>query len=313
MHTWIQDAPTGVYKNHALSSRMREAAIEKSVFMDHVSPEEGFGKNKGESITITRIANIAEPTSPVLSETERIPEDTFTLSTTSITALEIGRSVPYTSLSRDLSAYDIDNPIQKKLLQQLQLSLDTMIADAFKSCQVKYTPTGLTSNNIATNGTFGATATVNMNLYHVEEIYDYMYDTLHTPTVDGDYIGIFRHASIRGIMRDPEWIEWHKYTNPTAKFNGEVGKLENIRFIDTNHADALSEVGTGSVLGEGVVFGDDAIVMAEVMAPELLADENKGGDFGRQKAVAWYGILNFGEPFPTGNPGEARIVHVGSL
>jgi len=35
---WQFDAPTGTYKQHALSKRIYNAAVENSVFMDHVQP-----------------------------------------------------------------------------------------------------------------------------------------------------------------------------------------------------------------------------------------------------------------------------------
>lgn len=313
MQTWEQDAPTGVYKSHAMSQRLRESAIENTKFLDHVRPEPDYGKGRGETITLTRIAAVAEPTSAVLDEQTRIPEDDFTLSTTAITVSELGRSIPFTSLSTDLSEFDLNNPIQKKLREQLSLTLDTMAATAFKTTQIKYSVDGVSSSTVATSGTFGSTSAANMTVYHLEEIRDYMFDTLYVPPAEGDdYIGIFRTLGIRGIKRDPDWEEWHKYTDPASKFNSEVGRMENIRLIETNHADALGQVGTSSVLGEGVVFGDDACVVAEAMAPELRAEMNVGNDFGRSKAVAWYGILAFGLPFPTGNAGEAKILHVGS-
>lgn len=310
--TWTFDAPTGTYKNHAMSSRLYEAAVENSVFMDHVRPVEGFGRHKGESITLTRVQNITEPTTADLEETVRIPEDEFNLTTKTITVTEMGRAVPFTSLSQDLSEYDIENPIQRKLRDQMRLVLDTKVATAFKTALIKYVPTGAASNNITVNGTPGALATSNMNFFHVEEIRDYMFDTLQVPPLDGDdYIGIFRTLGLRGIKRDDQWEEWHKYNDPQAKYNGEVGRIEGIRFIETNHARALGKIGTGSVLGEGVIFGEDSVAMAEAMTPELRAAIP--GDFGRSKAVAWYGILGFGSIWDTGNAGEAKVVHVTSL
>src|SRR4029453_1185003 len=109
--------------------------------------------------------------------------------------------------------------------------------------KVKYTPTGAAAGTITTNGPFGATATVNMNVFHLEEIYDYMYDTLFVPTLaNDDYIGIFRPPRIRGIMRDPTWTEWQKYADPQAKYNGEVARLEGIRLLTPNNANALAKV-----------------------------------------------------------------------
>jgi N4-gp56 family major capsid protein len=308
---WQFDAPTGTFKNHAMSQKLYEQAIAESHFMEHVATVEGFGKKKGETVTLTRLAALTEPSSAKLSEGERIPEDSYSISTTSITVSEYGRAVPYTSLADDLSFFDLESPIQSALKDQMKLSLDTVAATAFKTAKIKYAPTGIASYNLATNGTFGATATANLNVYHVEEIRDYMYDTLFVPPIGSDYVGIFRSLGLRGLKRDPAWEQWHVYTDPGAKFNNEIGRIEQVRFVETNHSQALGKVGTGSVLGEGVVFGRDNIAMAEVLTPELRAA--MPADFGRSKAVAWYGILEMGIIWDTGNAGQARIVHVGSL
>jgi N4-gp56 family major capsid protein len=293
-----------------MSKRLYMAALEDSTFMDHVQPIEGFGRKMGENVTLTRIATIAEPTSANLTEGERIPEDTYSISTRAITVVEIGRAVPFTSLAEDLTFFDLENGIQRRLRDQMTLVLDTKAATAFKTASVKYIPTGVTTATWDTDGTASTAATANMNVFHVEEIADYMYDTLQTPKIGGDYIGIFRNRSIRGLKRDPAWEEWHKYTDPQAKYNDEVGRIENVRFIRTNHADALGNIGTNSVLGEGVVFGQDGVAMAEVLTPELRAGMPE--DFGRSKAVAWYGILEFGLIWNTANAGQARVVHVAS-
>jgi N4-gp56 family major capsid protein len=310
---WQFDAPTGTYKQHAMSKRLYMAALENAVFMDHVTPVEGYGKKQGENVTLTRVATITEPTSVTLTEGVRIPEDTYSISTTSITVTEIGRAVPFTSFAQDLSFFDLENSIQTRLRDQMGLALDTKAAAAFKTAQVKYIPTGLAAGTFDTDGTASTAATANLNVFHVEEIRDYLFDTLHTPPAEGDkYVGIFRTLGLRGIKRDPDWDEWHKYTDPQAKFNNEIGMIENVRFIETNHANALAKKGTGSVLGEGVVFGSDGIALAEVQTPELRAQVNVGQDFGRANAVAWYGILAFGIIWDTANAGQARIVHVTS-
>lgn len=309
--SWTYDAPSGTYKNHAMSTKLYEKAIEESHFAEHVSPVAGFGKKQGETVTITRLSTIGEPTSALLAENERIPEDSYSLSTVALTVKEYGRSVPYTSLHDDLSEFSMENPIQKALKNQMTLTMDTLFASAFKQAKVKYACTGATANNITTNGTFGAASTVNLNFWQVEQIRDYLYDTLLCNPISGNYVGVFRSLALRGLKSDTTWAEWHKYTDPSAKYNGEVGMIEGVRFIETNHNAALGKVGTGSVLGEGVVFGEDAVALAEVLTPELRA--GVPADFGRQKAVAWYGILTAGLIWDTGNAGEAKVIHVGSL
>lgn len=309
---WSYDAPSGTYKNHDLSNALRVAAIAETKFMQFVRPEPGYGKKQGESITITRVSNIAVPTNGRLTENERIPEDEVVLSTVAITVSEWGRSVPYTSLAQDLGKFDIENIIQKQLKNQMSLVMDSAAADAFQTAKVKAIPDGVASLTFDTDGTASTQATVNLNVYHVEQIRDYMFSTLYVPPAEGDdYIGLLHTNAKRGLMSDPAWENWQKYTDPSKKFNSEIGRMENIRFVEINNANALSgTLGASSVLGEAIFFGDDAVVMAVAEDPELRASMPQ--DFGRAKAVAWYGILEFGLVWDTATAGEARVVHVTS-
>lgn len=312
--TWTYDAPSGTYKNHALSSKLREGAVAEALFMQFASPEPGYGKKMGESITISRLASLDEPSDGRLAEGNKIPEDNISLSTKAITVSEWGRSVPYTSLAQDLSKFDPDNMVQKKLMEQMRLTLDTAVADAFtsSSVKVKAIPTGVSALTFDTDGTASSQAVVNLNVYHIEQIRDYMFSTLLVPPYEGgDYVCLLATKAKRGLMSDPNWETWHKYTDPSAKYNSEIGRLENIRFVEVNHSNALSgSLGSGGVLGEAVVFGEDAVVMAVAQDPELRRGIPE--DFGRKQAVAWYGILEFGVVWDTANAGEARIVHVTS-
>jgi N4-gp56 family major capsid protein len=288
------------------------AAIADTKFMQFVRPEGGYGKKKGESITITRVANIDVPTDGRLVENNRIPEDELTLSTTAITVSEWGRSVPYSSLSEDLGKFNVENMIQKKLKDQMALTLDNAAADAFTGGLVKAIPNGVASLVFDTDGTASTTATANLNMYHVEQIRDYMYSTLNVEPYEGDdYICICSTKAKRGLISDPAWETWHKYTDPAAKYKSEIGRIENIRFIETNNTSALSgSLGSGGVLGEAVFFGADAVAMAVAEDPELRIGMPQ--DYGRQKGVAWYGILEFGRVWDSASPGEGRIVHLAS-
>lgn len=313
-YSWAFDAPTGVYKSHAMSSDLRQAAIGQCKFMQFVRPESNYGAKKGDTITISRVSNLSIPTSGRLTEQQKIPEDALSMSTVSITVSEWGRAVPYTNLVEELSAFNIENIVQRSLRDQMAQILDTAAAAPFKSssAKIKAIPTGVSALTFDTDGTASTAATANLNVYHVEQIRDYMFSTLNVPPYEGDdYVCLMATKAKRGLMSDPDWQDWHKYTDPSAKYNGEIGRLENVRFIEINRTDALSgSKGTGSVLGECVFFGADAVAMAVVQDPELRA--SVPGDFGRQKAIAWYGILEFGVVWDTANAGEARIVHVTS-
>ena len=312
-HSWAFDAPSGVYKNHDLSKKIRMAAIAETKFMQFVKPEPGYGKKKGESVTIIRVSNVTVPTSSALTEGVRIPEDTVSLSTQAVTVGENGRAIPYSSLSLDLASFDLENAIQRKLRDQLKLNMDIEASAAFKVGKIKAIPDGISSLVFDTDGTASTAGAVNLNMYHVETIRDYMFSTLNIDPHSGDdYMCILSTKAKRGLIRDPQWIDWKKYTDPSAKYNGEIGRIENIRFIESNHASALSgSLGTGAVLGEAVFFGAEPVVMGIVEDPELRAKESE--DYGRSKGVAWYGVYGYGQVWSdSANAGEARVVHVTS-
>lgn len=313
--TWTYDAPSGVFKSHEMSARLYEQVTEDSVWMDHVSDiDDAYGKGMGETVTWTRLSSITEPTTLDIVEGIRIPEDEYSFSTDSVTVGEIGRAIPYTSLAQDLSFFDLENKVQRALVDQLRRGLDTKVATKAKEVNLKYVPSGSAAGSFETgSASVSATAAANFNPYHAEAIYDAMYDTyLIPPYVGDDYMGVFRWQALRGMISSPEWEEFHKYTDPSGKFNNEVGRWANIRFQRTNHSNALSKTGTGDVLGEGVIFGQDFLAMAEAESPSLVA-KTGGDDFGRSKAVAWYGILAFCLIWAsTSNAGEVRGVHVGS-
>ena len=167
---WQFDAPSGVFKSHAMSQKLYMAALENSVFMDFMQPVDGYGRKKGDTVTLTRIAAMTEPGSPDLTEGERIPEDQYSISTTSITVNEIGRAVPFTSFAEDLTFFDLENGIQRRLRDQMRLSLDTKAATAYKTAQVKYIPTGVAAGTFDTDGTASTSATANWNVFHIEEV-----------------------------------------------------------------------------------------------------------------------------------------------
>ena len=54
------------------------------------------------------------------------------------------------------------------------------------------------------------------------------------------------------IKRDPNWVEAHKYASPDEIFEGEIGKINNVRFVETSEA----KIWKGTGCPEGLaVFG----------------------------------------------------------
>lgn len=315
--TWTFDAPTGVYKSHYISNKLLHVAVEEMKMVPFTTPVDDFGKGKGETVTLMHIKHVAEPTSAELSETTRIPIDKVQMGTRAITLVEMGRGIEFSHLFRVLSRFDIKNEIQKELSLQMERCMDSASAAAFKHTDVKviFIPTSLTGGTWDTDGTPSTSASHNLTFDHMGVISDYMAGDLHVPFYQGDnYVGCFARKPLRGLKQDPLWQAVHLYLRKGELFfKGEVGMAENIRCVQVNRENALSNsIGTGSVTGQGVVFGSEAVARVEAEAPHLRLSPDYQSDFGRTQAVAWYGIIKFGSFWNTATDGEAKIVRIGS-
>lgn len=58
---------------------------------------------------------------------------------------------------------------------------------------------------------------------------------LATP-INGDYVAIIHPDVSYDLMRDAEWKDWSKYTTPEHMYNGEIGKIHGVRFVETSEA-----------------------------------------------------------------------------
>lgn len=311
---WVPDVASGVLRNHALSEKIRGAAIAKTIILPYVPNEPGYGRRMGDTLTITRVRNMSEPTSALVGERERIPIDTYAQSSVSVTVSGYGRAVEYSHKSELLQHYDQESWMQKKLREQMRLVLDTLAATAMKTCKISYAPTSLSAGTFDTDGTPSTTALVNITVQHVKVLRDYAMDTIHVPGYGEDdrYILLLSTKGCRGIRNDSEFVAWHAPQGAQEHFvRGKIGAVENVDIIEVNHTNALANnKGTGGVLGEGLFFGDDAAFMATAEDPELRAAIP--GNFGLDMAVAWFGIFGMGIVWDTANDGEARIIHVTS-
>lgn len=89
--------------------------------------------------------------------------------------------------------------------------------------------------------------------------------------IDGAYVAIIHPDCAYDLMSDPNWRYPHQYAEPSAIFEGEIGKIEGVRFIESTeakvfHADDLSDksrtltVKANVTSGSNVTFTDGADV-----------------------------------------------------
>lgn len=98
---------------------------------------------------------------------------------------------------------------------------------------------------------------------------------MRAPKINGKYIGII-HPSVSEDLRESEgWLEAHKYASATEIFNGEIGELHGVRFVETGGqrvyagADLASDSRTllvnGAVSAKSVVTFDGGTVEVDAL------------------------------------------------
>lgn len=303
---WTLDAPAGVYKDHALSSKIREAAVADAQFMRFCRPEPNFGKGRGQSVTITRVLPLQKAAR--VSELDRLPSGRPAISTIGIEVSEWGFKIEMTEFEKNLTHYDLTNIFQRLLRDQMKLTMDDMSASAFKTTPVKYTPTA-SGGVLSTNGTAGAQATANLSVASLREIHDELRALKVPKFANNKYAAILSTKAARGIKNDPEYKDWQAPTTSGPFKDARLYDCEGFMLIETNHEDALSDsLGASSVLGEAVFFGQDPAALATVDEPELRA--GLPYDLGRFRDVGWVGTLEAGLIWDDAD--YARVIHVTS-
>lgn len=110
----------------------------------------------------------------------------------------------------------------------------------------------------------------------------------NAPTINGKYVAIIHPYVAYDLMRDPEWIDAHKYANPTNLYEGEIGEIAGVRFVQTSEA----KIYPGGVFGT-LVFGEGAYGVTEITGGGLQTIVKQKGSAGtadpldQRSSVGW--------------------------
>ena len=59
------------------------------------------------------------------------------------------------------------------------------------------------------------------------------------PTINGKYYAVIHPSVAYDLRKSDAWIEAHKYASPEEIYNGEIGELHNVRFVENVFAPVL--------------------------------------------------------------------------
>ena len=254
---------------------------------DQFAQKRPIPMNGGKTIEFRKFASLPKATTPL---TEGVTPDGKSLNVTAVTAT-VAQYGDYITQSDVLELTSIDNTIveaTKILGRQAGLTLDTVTRNVLQSgTNVTYCPK---SSGDEVTSRAGLDTTCQLTVKVVQQVVAKLKGQ-NAPTINGKYVGIIHPYVAYSLMRDPEWIDAHKYAQPDNLFTGEIGEIAGVRFVETTEA----KVYEGGVFGT-LIMGANAYGVTEITGGGLQTIIKQKGSAGtadpldQRSSIGWKAI-----------------------
>ena len=247
--------------------------------------------NGGKTIEFRKFAPLAKATDPLQ---EGVTPNGKSLSVSTVTAT-VNQYGDFITQSDVLELTSLDNTIleaTKLLGRQAGLTLDTVVRDVLQSgTNVTYCPKVAadgTETEVKSSSELDNTSQLTVKV--IQQVVAKLRGQ-NAPTIGGKYVAIIHPYVAYDLMRDPEWIDAHKYANPTNLYEGEIGEIAGVRFVQTTEAKIYS----GGVFGT-LIFGEGAYGVTEITGGGLQTIVKQKGSAGtadpldQRSSVGWKAI-----------------------
>ena len=208
-----------------------------------------------------------------------------------------------------MARQDVVSIIDTALSEDCRKAFDIEAFLQFKATTNRVAPTSGTNTTAVTLTTNSATATTNnveLGTGHVKAISDLMKERDIPGYTDEDYLCISRPTTYRTFKNSLETVKQYTETGLGHIFSGEIGRYENVRFIEQTFIPAggandsttfdpytrTSDAWNNAKSSWAFFCGKDTVTEALVVPEELRA--KLPGDYGRSRGLAWYGLSGFG-------------------
>jgi N4-gp56 family major capsid protein len=262
--------------------------------------------NGGKTIEFRAFTPLQKALTPL---TEGVTPNGNSLDVTTITAT-VAQYGDYIVQSDVLELTALDNTIleaTKLLGRQAGLTLDTITRNILVAgTNVMYAPKINASTGAETPVTSRANldATAKLTVDLIEQVVAEL-RAQNAPTIDGNYIGIVHPYVVYDLMRDPDWRDPHKYVDTTNLYEGEIGQIGGVRFVQTTEAkiwrDSTCPAQSGATpayyaVFASLFFGEGAYGVTEVTGGGLQTIVKQKGSAGtadpldQRSSVGWKAI-----------------------
>lgn len=219
-------------------------------------------KNGGKKIEFRRYGALPKALTPL---TEGVTPDGRKLTVTAIEA-EVHQYGDYVALSDVLDLTAIDNNVleaTKAIGNQAGLTLDTITRNILQAgTNVQYCPKVGASGTTAVTSRADIDATCKLTVDEIKKAVATL-KANNVPKISGSYVAIIHPYAAYDLMSDPNWEEMHKYTSAENMYEGEIGRIAGVRFVESSEA-LIVKTSTNPAVFCTLVLGENAYGITEV-------------------------------------------------
>ena len=209
-------------------------------------------QNGGKTIEFRKYDSLPKASTPL---TEGVTPNGQALNVTSITS-DLHQYGGWTPLTDVLQMTAIDNNVvqaTRVLASQAGRTMDSITRDVLAGgTNVIYAPklgADGTETAVTSRKALDKSCTLTPKLFFQAAA---QLGAMNADPIGDSYVAIIHPYAAYDIKKDPNWVEAHKYASPEEIFEGEIGKINNVRFVETSEAKIWTGTGCPSGLA---VFG----------------------------------------------------------
>lgn len=259
---WLFDN-TNVTTSEGLSAEMR--TYYSDLMIDNAQPNlvhDQFGqkvpipKGNGKTVQFRRYKPFPKATTPL--------QEGVTPSGRSLEVVPLESTVSqygdYVQLSDMLLLTAVDNNLVEAVTllgNQAGITLDTITREVMVGGTHVIYAGGVTSRGAIGADMKLSSALVKMAARELKR--------MNAPKIGGCYVSIIHPDVTYDLTSDEEWIEANKYAGSTNIFEGEIGKIHGVRFVETTEAKIFDKAGASGIGVYGTLFlGANAYGVTEI-------------------------------------------------
>lgn len=243
---------------------------EPELVHDQFGQKRPIPKNGGKTIEFRKYTPLAKALTPL---TEGVTPNGQNLDVSTITAT-VSQYGGYIELSDVLLLTAIDNNLveaTKLIGSQAGRTLDTITRDVLAE----------NTNVMYANGAAGYTSLVATDVLTVADVKKAVraLKQQNAPKINGWYVGIINPDCAYDIMNDQEWKYPHQYVDTQNIYEGEIGSIAGVRFVETTEAKVYGKGKAGKPAGSSATNSATAVYITQFIGENAygVTDVTGGG------------------------------------